>query len=496
MPGEASYEILRLPARPGAMAPYIGQIGIALAVLFAVPAGVALVTGEMTMALRYAVVIVALVAVSVPLSLKPRGEHLQTNEGLAITAIVFIAPPFLVAWPLMEGGLGYVDALFEAVSGITTTGLSTLSHVQDTPPAFLFSRAWLQWIGGLGITALVPLWLEPGPVARRLAGLEQQNVEAITSARHFASRILYIYLLVSLIGFAALWLVTGNAFVALVHALAAVSTGGFSSFDNSLAGLGGPGAQLTVIAVSTLGAVPLLTYLFAARGQFGKLLADVQLRALLAFGALVALVLALLLEFESGLPRSQALLHGVVLGFSAQSTTGFASLDIGQLGHGVELVLILAMLTGGGLGSTAGGVKLLRVLVFLRIVQYMLRQTRLPPHAWSRPRLGDMELDEGLVTNSLALFLLFAATIMVSWLLFVLYDYDPMDSLFEVVSALATVGLSSGLSSAGLPDVLKAVLCVDMWLGRLEIIAVLVLLSPMTWRGRAANNGRAAAGGA
>ncbi|WP_167854845.1 TrkH family potassium uptake protein [Mangrovimicrobium sediminis] len=484
MSRDASYAILRQPARPAAIAPFLGQLGIALAALTAVPALVALVSGERIMLLRYALIIAGLGLVCVPLSLRPRVGRLQANEGLVITALVFIAPPFLLAWPLMAAGLDYGAALFEAVSGITTTGLSTLASVEQRPPAFLFSRAWLQWIGGLGIAALVPLWLEPGPVARRLAGLEQMAVESHSPAREFAAQILSVYVAVTGIAFALLWLVTGDAFVALLHALAAISTGGFSSYDNSLAALG-PAAQLATIAVSTLGAVPLLVFLRGARGSLGGALGDPQLRLLLASGALVALGCTALLVAHSGLAWPAALRHGLVLAFSAQSTAGFSSLDIGMLSDTTKLLLIFAMITGGGIGSTAGGIKLLRVLVFLRTVQFMLRRTRLPAHAWARPRLGGQELDEHLVNNSLALFLLFTVSIMLSWLVFVAAGYPPLDSLFEVVSALATVGLSSGLTASGLPGPLQVVLGVDMLLGRLEIVAVLVLLGPMTWWPRA-----------
>lgn len=477
--------ILRLPARPAAIAPYIGQLGLALAALTAVPAAVSLATGELTMATRYAVVIAVLVVVSFPLARRPHAaDDLQINEGLAITAAVFIVPPFLMAFPLMGAGLSYVDALFEAVSGITTTGLSTLTHVEGKPPAFLFARAWMQWYGGLGIIALVPLWLEPGPVARRIAGLDSRGPEAITTARHFAMRILSIYVVLSIAGFAAMWTATGNAFAAVVHTLSAVSTGGFSSYDNSLAGFASPTVEIVATIVSALGAVPLLVYLHGWRGSWRSVFADVQLRALLVLGIAASTGIALVLAFEQGYQWPAATLNGFVMGFSAQTTTGFSSIDIGALNNSIKVILIVAMATGGGLGSTAGGIKLLRVLVFFRVVQVMLQRTHMPRHAWIKPRLGDVELDEQLVTRTLALFLLFTTTIMISWLVFVLFHHDPMDSLFEVVSAVATVGLSSGLSANHLDGILKGVLCIDMWLGRLEIFAVLILLSPMTWRKR------------
>jgi trk system potassium uptake protein TrkH len=139
------------------------------------------------------------------------------------------------------------------------------------------------------------------------------------------------------------------------------------------------------------------------------------------------------------------------------------------------------MFIGGGLGSTAGGIKLLRLLILLRLIQLMLQRTALPSHAVTEPRLYGKPLEEGDIQGALMLILLFIIVILASWLVFVAYGYAPLDALFEVVSASATVGLSSGITSGSLEPLLQVVLCLDMLLGRLEIIALLVVLYPPTW---------------
>ncbi|MBU1708367.1 MAG: TrkH family potassium uptake protein, partial [Proteobacteria bacterium] len=135
-------------------------------------------------------------------------------------------------------------------------------------------------------------------------------------------------------------------------------------------------------------------------------------------------------------------------------------------------------------GSTAGGFKLLRLLIAVSVLRLILLRTCLPKHAVIEPRLAGRKLLNEEIHEALLLIVLFVTVVALSWLPFVAMGYGPLDSLFEVVSATGTVGLSVGLTSAGLPSLLKGILCLDMLLGRLEIIAWLVMLYPGSWLGR------------
>jgi trk system potassium uptake protein TrkH len=155
-----------------------------------------------------------------------------------------------------------------------------------------------------------------------------------------------------------------------------------------------------------------------------------------------------------------------------------------QLDAGSKLFLIFSMLMGGGVGSTAGGFKLLRLLIVVSVFRLILLRTCLPRHAVIAPRLAGRRLQDEEIHAAMLLILLFVVVAVFSWLPFVVMGYDPLDSLFEVVSATGTVGLSVGVTNAALAPLLKGILCVDMLMGRLEIIACLVLLYPRTWFGR------------
>jgi len=284
---------------------------------------------------------------------------------------------------------------------------------------------------------------------------------------------------------AVLWALTGDGFTALLYALAAVSTGGFSPFDDSVAGLpSGPAAAATV-AFGVLGAVALHLYwssLHAGlRTGLRDLMADAELRALLLMGVLAGTAIAAL-GWLHGLEAPWY--HGFITGFSAQSTSGFASTPVREMDAVSKAVMIVSMLVGGSAGSTAGGIKLVRLLIVLRLVQLTVRRVAMPPDAVAQPYLSGRRIDADEATRALVLVLLFAALVLLSWLPFLAAGYDPLDALFEVVSACGTVGLSTGIARPELEPLLKGILCFDMLAGRLEIVALLVVLRPATWFGR------------
>ncbi|MDF1578567.1 MAG: potassium transporter TrkG [Desulfurivibrionaceae bacterium] len=478
-------ESLSYAVRGRVVLKYFGQFCIVAGILISVSLLVAFLGGEFDIALRYVVIVLALLVVGFFLDRLAVPRGIQINEALALTSLVFIVMPLLLTHPLMGAGLPFVDAFFEAVSGMTTTGLSTLASVEDKPPSFLFTRAWLQWSGGLGIVVLtVALILGPGTTAARQLVDFADSDDLIGSTKHYARRILIVYVLLTIVGFLVIMLAGVAPFPALVHGLAAISTGGFSSYDRSLGAIGGWATSGAVMAVSTLGAIPLALYYKSYRDGFSTFFKDIQLRVVLILTALSTTLLWIFMSYGPGGAPSDIGGHAIIMALSAQTTTGFSTLAVAELGSSAKLVMILSMLIGGGIGSTAGGIKVLRLIILWRILKLTLVRTSLPPHAVLEPRLTGSRLGEEEINRSLLLIILFVAVIFISWLPFVFWGYDPLDSLFEVVSATGTVGLSTGITAGNLPDLLKMVLCADMLMGRLEIIAILVLFYPRTWRGR------------
>ncbi len=481
---ERTIESLSYAIRGPVVLKYFGQLCLVAAVFTSVSLIVSLLYGEFDISLRYAIIIAVFMGGGYLFGRREVPEGIQTNEALVLTALVFIVIPLMFTFALMASGLSFDDAFFEAVSGITTTGLSTLPAVEDKPMSFLFTRAWLQWSGGLGIVVFtVALLLGPGLAARRLVDFVETE-DIVGSTKLYARRILIVYVLLTVFGFIIIMLTGVKPFSALVHCLAAISTGGFSSYDNSLESIGGWAPRTAVMVVSTMGSISLALYYRSFRDGILSFLGDIQFRAVLVLCLTSTVLLWGAMLFHRQLQLTDMGAHAALMAFSAQTTTGFASLTVVDLNHAAKLIMILSMLIGGGIGSTAGGIKVLRLLILLRMINFTLVRTCLPSHAVVEPRLAEHRLNDDEINRSLLLIILFCMVVFVSWLPFVVMGYNPLDSLFEVVSATGTVGLSTGITSLELPVFLKMVLCVDMLMGRLEIIALLVLLYPRTWVGR------------
>jgi trk system potassium uptake protein TrkH len=485
MPNQEQPQTLAYAVRPRVVLKYLGQLMLLIAALALAPAAVAFGYGDGALALRFTLVSLVLVAVSVPWVRRAVPAEIQSNEALAVTALAFLIGAASMVYPFMGAGLALSDALFEAVSGITTTGLSCLASVEDKPKSFLFARAWMQWYGGLGIVILsLALLMGHERIARRLLGRPAEGEGVAVGIRRYARRVVGVYLVLTLLSVLLLWVAGLDGFTAVAHALSAVSTGGFSTFDDSLAGLG-RGAAAWIVTVSGLsGALALALYYRSWEHGWRELLGDTESRGLLGAVALSCLLLMLSMHWSSSLGWEESMKHALLLGISAQTTTGFSSLDVGGLQPLSKLVMMLSMFVGGDIGSTAGGVKILRLLVLLRLLQFIIRTTGAPVHAVNEPRLGGRRLSQPEFVAVLSLLAMFTLVILLSWVPFLALGYDPLDSLFEVVSATATTGLSAGIAGPGLEPALKGVLCLDMLAGRLEIVALLVLLYPGTWFGK------------
>jgi trk system potassium uptake protein TrkH len=477
-------QTLAYAGRPQVVVKYLSQLILILAGLDLVPAAVALGYGDRTLGLRFALIALVLVAASLPWVRLTVPTNIRANEALSVTALAFLIGALSQTYPFMAAGIALPDALFEAVSGITTTGLSCLASVEDKPKAFLFARSWMQWYGGLGIVILsLALLMGHERIAVRLLGRSPETEGFAVGIRRYARQVVGVYLLLTLLAASLLWATGLDAFTATVHSLSAVSTGGFSTYDHSLAGLRGSVAAWVVTVSGLMGAVALALYYRIWEQGWRSLTDDTESRGLFAMLALSGCLLTLSLHSSGSLGWGESVKHAFLLGISAQTTTGYSSLDVGQLQPLSKLILMLSMFIGGDVGSTAGGVKLLRLLTVLILLRFIIRATGAPSHAVNEPRLAGRRLSQPESNAVLALLAMFVLVIILSWVPFLALGYDPLNSLFEVVSATATTGLSAGISGPGLHPVLKGVLCLDMLAGRLEVLALLVLLYPGTWFG-------------
>ncbi len=475
---------MRYSVRAAPVLKYLGQLSLILGLLSFVPLIVSLITGNYGVSLRYLVVVAGTLIAGFFLQRLPTPKRIQTNEAMVITALIFLFGALVMVWPVSASGLTFIDAFFETTSAVTTTGLSVTASVEDKSSIFLFSRSWMQWVGGLGIVILsVATMIRPGLAAKRIGDLEDYEEDLVGSTRSHARRVIIVYSSLTVFGILVLGILGTGWFNGVLYAFSAVSTGGFSPHNLSLAGLESIWQQTMVVVLSVAGAIPLILYFRSFKEGIRILLRDRQVQWLFIIGALIGIIIAWFL-FIDGQDWSQALKNGFLNAFSAQSTAGFATMDVSGMPDGAKLTLIFSMLLGGGAGSTAGGIKILRLLIIAQVLYVFLQRAAMPRQAVAEPSIGKRRLESDEIQNAMGIVFVYLACITASWLVFVGMGHNALDSLFEVVSAIGTVGLSSGITSPDLHPVLKLVLCADMLLGRLEIIAWLILVYPRTWIGR------------
>lgn len=481
---DKSATILSYAVRPR-VALHIGALALlALIPLPLAPGIVAAIDGDWPFAARCAVVLAGFAAVGAFGRMKtPKAPRL--NEALSVMAGVFIVPPAAMGWAMAAYDIPLNAALFEAVAGLTTAGLSVLPSPEALDDTLLFTRAWMQWIGGLGFAVLVLGLMggAGGSAARRLNEVQPMAADPMEPLRTRARRTLIIYLALTALCFAALWLTGPDPWHALLYAMTALATGGFAPHSTSAMFLDGWAPELVLIGFSTLGAINFSLYLdiLDRKRPDGALVRDIG--ALFAFAAIAVTGLAVFMLLD-GFTPGEVLRHAPFIGVAAQTSVGFTNMDISALPPAGLAFLMIAMWIGGNTGSTAGGIKTFRAQTLIAMVRLTLQRTSLPPDAVTRLSAGGRTISRAELESVMTVALLSVGTIFLLWLPFLVAGYGP-ESLFDVTGAVTTGGLSTGVIGPMLEPGLKAVLTLAMILGRVEFIALLVMIWPPTWLGGA-----------
>lgn len=463
-----------LPLDLAALRHHAGGLLQLLAVTLVVPLAVALLLWEPAQAGLFTAVGAA--SWSLGWLLRRRGvRSLGTREAMVLTALAYLlfAGVGAVAFVFVAGP---VDAFFEAMSGFTTTGL-TVMPVDELPRSLLFFRSYTQWIGGAGIIVLSLVVLTgPGSAGKQLytVGLGRQDL--IGNVVETGRVVVVLYGGLTLAGMLGLWAAGAGLFDAVVHGLSLTSTGGFSPAADSF----GAYDQAAVPAVAgvfmALGATSLPLFYLAWRSGTHRVMADSQLRTLVAL-IVAATPVFVVLEGSSLDGLGDAAFHVT----SAVTTTGFVREAAGQWSDGARMLALGLMVIGGSVGSTAGGVKLLRLLILLRTLGWTVSRALLPADAKVPLTIEGATVRHEEIRHSFALLGTYLVLLFLGAVALTGAGIPMENAIFDVASSLSTVGLSSGATSAELPAWAKLVLSFTMWAGRVEILAVLVLLHPFNW---------------
>ena len=377
--------------------------------------------------------------------------------------------PFLV-----ESHLPPVKALFESVSGWTTTGLSVID-VSETSRPILLWRSILQLCGGGGL-AIIMLSAIIGPYGVELYQAEGHTEQLLPNVRSSAKMVMLIYSAYTLLGIIAYVFAGMPVFDAINHSFCALSTGGFSTVPDSIGHWNSISIEIITIILMVLGATSFATHYLLLRFKFKKILlnGEIQLSVLvLAFAIPILFYFACRMTYPN---LTESLRAAIFQGVSALSGTGYSTVELKNWPNVGIFVLILLMITGGGACSTSGGIKQYRIYLLIKSLLWSIRDYFLPKSAVVKNYIWRGEnkiyIDDKHIRNVANFVFLYIVTFILGVLIFLAAGYSFRESFFEFASALGTVGLSVGITNSGTPSFILWTEIFAMFLGRLEFLVI------------------------
>ena len=470
-----------------------------LAVAMSLPALADVLSGEAHWRI-FAIVGAGTLFVGLTLILTCRGRSgaINLRQMILLTVISWVALAAFSAIPFLFGEfrLRPVDALFEAMSGITTTGATVLTGLDTAPPSLLLWRALLQWLGGIGIVVMAILVMPNlsigGMQLFRLENSETSD-KALPRTTQIVTRVGLVYIGLTAFCACGYWLAGMGAFDAICHSMTTLATGGYSTHDASMGYFTSPTIQWLGILFMLLGGLPFLLYLQSLHAFSGRtgwrdrfvLLKNSQVRWFLAIILLASL--ALLIdqapqeEFEYNI---RTILFNTI---SIITGTGFTTTDYGTWGSFAVLLFFMLSFVGGCAGSTCCGIKIFRFQVLYQLVRIQLIHL-IRPSAVVQPDYDGRPIKNDVIVSVIGFVFVYMVVFVLLSISLGLIGLDPLTALSGAATAISNVGpgLGSIIGPAGtfadLPDAAKLLLSGAMLLGRLELSAVLVLLVPAFWR--------------
>lgn len=385
--------------------------------------------------------------------------------------------------------LSLTDAFFEAMSGITTTGSTVITGLNEAPPGILLWRAILQWLGGIGIIIMamsVLPFLNVGGMQIFKTELSESE-KVLPRTAQLASSIGLIYLVLTLMCIIAYMASGMQTFDAIAHALTTISTGGFSTFDSSFGNHTNISIEITAITFMIIGGLPFVLYLKAVQGNLRPIFKDTQVRWFMAIIALSILTTVLYLVLQQNLGTGEAIRRASFNIVSLITGTGYTNGNYNEWGGFAVSLLFFLMVVGGCAGSTTCGIKIFRFQVFYAVAKVQV-QKLIHPNGVFIANYNGKPLPQDVPMSVMSFLFLYGLSFALLAIALSFVGLDFLTAMSGAVTSISNVGPGLGeiIGPSGtfqtLPDSAKWILSAGMLIGRLEIFTVLVMLSPTFWK--------------
>ena len=475
---------------------YLGTLIFFMAAVMTVPLLTALLCQEWEPAARYANSIgVALVVGALLRFMRIEPGRLGRRQALVVTGLAWIVLALIASLPLYASGhyATYLDALFDGVSGLTTTGASVIVDLDHLSNADNMFRFMMHLVGGLG---LIVVALSLGLFGKRggaslytSEGRSEHVVPNVVQTTRYIARVTLMCIGIATIILAVFMLVSGMGPVrSVLHAfwvsVSGFVTGGFAPMSGSIMYYQSLPIEFVLMVLMILGSINFVVFAEVGRGRVGMFFRDIETKTMIIWIAVMTAIFTATLSQSALFSDLPALLRrGMFMIVSAFTTTGFQTVTSNQMTtiftSGAFISIALLMAVGGGAGSTSGGIKFSRVGIIYKSVVSTVKEALAPDSARvvvDYSHVGRRVLTPEIVKSAMTVFILFIITYALGALVGIAHGFDATQAIFESVAMTSNGGLLSGLVSPGMPPTLELFYMFQMWAGRLEFVTLLALV--------------------
>ncbi|WP_406671204.1 TrkH family potassium uptake protein [Methanolobus sp. ZRKC4] len=460
-----------------------------LGVIMVVPLLVALYYGDSLYPFLAAVIITGLTGILLSYKYKSTDDW-KIREGFAIVAFGWFTAALFGSIPFMLDGISPLNALFESMSGFTTTGATILQDIESHSRSILFWRSMTQWIGGMGIIMLfIAILPKLGVAGRQLFRAETPGPteDKIKPRIRETAKILWmVYLFISIIEVTALVLAKMSIYDAVTHTFTTMACGGFSPYSQGIAVFNNPFIEVIIVVFMFIAGANFALHYRTLYTDRYSLVNDNEFK----FYTVIILAATSLLTFslwnDMGENIFTSFRYALFQVVSITTTTGYATTDFNMWTDSARIVLLAVMFIGGCAGSTAGGIKVVRFLLLLKYSQNALFKS-IHPKAVKPIKFNNKAVPEDVMQAIVSFVVIYIMIFAVSTGLLSLLGMDIISSLTSSIVTLGNIGPGFGMvgpmaSFDVVPFVGKLVLIANMWIGRLEVFTVIVMLTPEFWK--------------
>ncbi len=473
----------------------LGTLLIALSILMLIPTLTDLIKSNQTWVSFFIASLICL-GFGISLFLSTRGDSernkLTTKDAFLLTTGSWIVIAFFGAIPFYISGFefSFTDAIFESMSGVTTTGSTIITNIEDMSAGILLWRSLLQWLGGIGIIvmaiSILPVLQVGGMQVFRTESSDTSD-KILPRTAQVASAVLSIYIVLTSLCALGYWVFGMQIFDAVNHSMTTIATGGFSTKSGSIGAFNSSGIDYVSSIFMILASLPILVYLQLYRGKITDFFKDQQIITFILIIFLSCTAVIIYLWFYNIKEPAEAIRHGLFNVTSIITGTGYTTDNYNLWGAFPIYLLFFGMFIGGCAGSTTCGIKVFRFQILFETTRNQIKKV-LHPHGVFIPHYNNKKLSDDVVTSVMSFFFVFILSFIVITLLLSTTQLDFITSLSAAATSLANVGPGLGSTIGpegnfnGIPLGAKWVLIAAMLIGRLELFTVLVLIMPQFWK--------------